>query len=153
MFGIPVALEAFKASKEVLVRRPAPPVIRPFLENKRSIQGVLLAVSRWDTSAVAVTTLRCTFYYTRAQSRALNQNRTSAGGTKPKQRKRKKGRVSWPFWHSENPKGLMFASLRKKFKRICHKETLENCITTHHTHDYKIYHHFVTGNKWQCSNF
>ena len=39
MFGIPVALEAFKASKEVLVRRPAPPGIRPFLENKRSIQG------------------------------------------------------------------------------------------------------------------
>jgi len=38
MFGIPVALEAFKASKEVLVRRPAPPGIRPFLENKRSIQ-------------------------------------------------------------------------------------------------------------------
>jgi len=37
MFGIPVALEAFKASKEVLVRRPAPPGIRPFLENKRSI--------------------------------------------------------------------------------------------------------------------
>ena len=36
MFGIPVALEAFKASKEVLVRRPAPPGIRPFLENKRS---------------------------------------------------------------------------------------------------------------------
>ena len=32
MFGIPVALEAFKASKEVLVRRPAPPAIRPFLE-------------------------------------------------------------------------------------------------------------------------
>ena len=30
MFGIPVALEAFKASKEVLVRRPAPPGIRPF---------------------------------------------------------------------------------------------------------------------------
>ena len=39
MFWIPVALEAFKASKEVLVRRPAPPGIRPFLENKRSIQG------------------------------------------------------------------------------------------------------------------
>jgi len=38
MFGIPVALEAFKASKEVLVRRPAPPGIRPFLENKRSIE-------------------------------------------------------------------------------------------------------------------
>jgi len=38
MFWIPVALEAFKASKEVLVRRPAPPGIRPFLENKRSIQ-------------------------------------------------------------------------------------------------------------------
>jgi len=37
MFGIPVALEAFKASKEVLVRRPAPPGIRPFLENKRSM--------------------------------------------------------------------------------------------------------------------
>ena len=37
-FGIPVALEAFTASKEVLVRRPAPPGIRPFLENKRSIQ-------------------------------------------------------------------------------------------------------------------
>jgi hypothetical protein len=35
MFGIPVALEAFKASKEVLVRRPAPPGIRPFLENNR----------------------------------------------------------------------------------------------------------------------
>jgi hypothetical protein len=34
MFGIPVALEAFKASKEVLVRRPAPPGIRPFLENR-----------------------------------------------------------------------------------------------------------------------
>jgi hypothetical protein len=30
MFGIPVALEAFKASKEVLVRRPAPPGIWPF---------------------------------------------------------------------------------------------------------------------------
>ena len=29
---IPVALEAFIASKEVLVRRPAPPGIRPFLE-------------------------------------------------------------------------------------------------------------------------
>ena len=33
-----VALEAFIASKEVLVRRPAPPSIRPFLENKRPIQ-------------------------------------------------------------------------------------------------------------------
>jgi hypothetical protein len=32
MFEIPVALEAFIASKEVLVRRPAPPGIRPFLE-------------------------------------------------------------------------------------------------------------------------
>ena len=31
-FEIPVALEAFIASKEVLVRRPAPPGIRPFLE-------------------------------------------------------------------------------------------------------------------------
>ena len=31
-FGIPVALEAFIASKEVLVRRPAPPGIRPFQE-------------------------------------------------------------------------------------------------------------------------
>jgi hypothetical protein len=41
MFGIPVALEAFKASKEVLVRRPAPPGIRPFLENKRSIGEVI----------------------------------------------------------------------------------------------------------------
>jgi hypothetical protein len=39
MLGIPIALEAFKASKEVLVRRPAPPGIRPFLENKRSMQG------------------------------------------------------------------------------------------------------------------
>ena len=37
MFGIPVALEAFKASKGVLVRRPAPPGIRPFLENKRCV--------------------------------------------------------------------------------------------------------------------
>ena len=35
---IPVALEAFIASKELLVRRPAPPGIRPFLENKRPIQ-------------------------------------------------------------------------------------------------------------------
>ena len=31
-FEIPVALEAFIASKEVLVHRPAPPGIRPFLE-------------------------------------------------------------------------------------------------------------------------
>jgi hypothetical protein len=38
MFGIPVALEAFKASKEVLVRRPAPPGIHPFLEKKWPIQ-------------------------------------------------------------------------------------------------------------------
>ena len=38
-FGIPVAHEAFIASKEVLVRRPAPPSIRPFLDNKRLIQG------------------------------------------------------------------------------------------------------------------
>jgi putative lipoic acid-binding regulatory protein len=44
MFGILVALEAFKASKEVLVRRPAPPGIRPFLENKRSIQGRYVSV-------------------------------------------------------------------------------------------------------------
>ena len=42
MLGIPVALETFIASKEVLVRRPAPPGIRPFLENKRSIQFFLL---------------------------------------------------------------------------------------------------------------
>ena len=41
MLGIPIALEAFKASKEVLVRRPAPPGIRPFLENKRSIGEVI----------------------------------------------------------------------------------------------------------------
>jgi len=32
-FGIPVALEAFMASKEAPVRRPTPPGIRPFLEN------------------------------------------------------------------------------------------------------------------------
>jgi len=42
-FGIPVALEAFIASKEVLVRRPAPPGIRPFLENKRPIQVFALS--------------------------------------------------------------------------------------------------------------
>jgi hypothetical protein len=46
MFGIPVALEAFKASKEVLVRRQAPPGIRPFLENKRSIQGLAESLNR-----------------------------------------------------------------------------------------------------------
>jgi len=44
MFGIPVALEAFKASKEVLVRRPAPPGIRPFLENKRSSRSGLVII-------------------------------------------------------------------------------------------------------------
>ena len=51
MFEIPVALEAFKASKEVLVRRPAPPGIRPFLEKKRSIQGGLRGMLKTPTRA------------------------------------------------------------------------------------------------------
>jgi len=108
-------------------------------------------ISWWGTSAV--TTLRYTFYYTRAlsfqlpiqsQHRRVEQNRNN-------ERERKEGYLG----HSENPKRFMFASLLKKFKRIRHQETLENCITTvtTQTHDYKIYHHFVTGNKWQCSNF
>ena len=41
-FGIPVALEASIASKEVLVRRPAPPGIRPFLENKPELELELI---------------------------------------------------------------------------------------------------------------
>jgi hypothetical protein len=41
MFEIPVALEAPIASKEVLVLRPAPSGIRPFLGNKRPVQGII----------------------------------------------------------------------------------------------------------------
>jgi hypothetical protein len=48
-FEIPVALEAFIASKEVLVRRPAPPGIRPFLE----INGQYITYT-YDTLASSI---------------------------------------------------------------------------------------------------